>query len=209
MSTYSSSHHENSWPARVYNIYPEMIEIENMKAYFREKIIQWTDPLVNNTTKRTRENIFKIINKLIESMREESRKWTKRFNYIPSWITYGWKNINPTLTELFDRIETDYETHPDMLLKDLEIQNDYYWATTKWESQYQRESIERNPEFEEAVNIVLEKTPQHPRYWKPKAYEFWLSKKWFVTFIWKSGIPGLDYSELIYRIQHTYEDLLL
>ncbi len=189
-------------------LYPEAKAIEEMRQYFKSKIISWTHPLLNNIKKRTRENIMKIVYTMIESMKEEYRKWNLWFDYIPSGINYGWKSINPTLAEIFNRVKNEYYSDPEKLLRDLDIHSEYFWNRTNWTPSHSVDIPVQDPNLQKAIRIGIESIKDYPLYGKPRMNEFWLNRQGHVTYIWKWGHRWVDYSELVYRIQINYEDLL-
>jgi hypothetical protein len=194
---------------RYYDRFPEAKEIEVMKQYFKEKIKIWSDSFVNNIKKRTRENIFNIVSKLIGMMEQDNRRWVERFKYIPSGITHGWKNSKPTLTEIFDRAKTEYEAHPEKLLRDLGLYSEYYKDRLDWEHIDTPDVyIPSNQALEKAIRIWLDSIPSHPLFGKPRKNEFWLNKHGIVAYVWSWGQRWMDYSELLHRIQMNYEDLI-
>lgn len=192
-----------------------------IKQYLRDTLTGWVNELhtfaniINNPTLRTSQNIFFIIERLLELFNSvDAYMWDK--SNIPNKI-FSPKNLNFFLLwTLWKDIEI-YENNPDQLLQDLDIIDAYYKRSNPTRIISDRESpviTKAMKRFHEAFEIVIRNEIKD---WirKPKGYqyvninEFQINKQWNIQFSERVSPATINIPDIVHKIQQVMNDLNL
>lgn len=185
-----------------------------MKRHLKNTLTNWVNKfisfadLINNPRSRTPENIFAIIERILELLNSmDAGMWG--ISSIPVKI-FSPKNPSWSLVWILWTDIKRYKNNPDLLLHDLDIFDEHYHRSTAEKSVHIAVNTvdESISTFRQAFEVVIRnEIRKDVSYWSIQFDEFEINKFGYVQFSENVKPTTIKKIDIVDKIQRAFEDL--